>query len=530
MSENSSTNLKLNESASKNNTWLLDIKEYITKKLMDTDIWTRLAIGTTFLEFSFSKVPLISIPNAILDVGGGLGNLFQKINSEEVKPSDIMGFGNSLVTFIGTFSITASLGIEASQIGVKLIRISKLTTPISLGLFTLGYILDHHEEIKEYVTGPGYDLLKEQYTVALNKFEETKGALKAHFGEKLFDTVTSLNSEEINQIFTFESNGKLAYNFDYLDPTGSLNLKEKLDISPSDLYHQLNELNTEFNAELLSNLELASDINNPIDITANSFPENIETIPSIGTTQVAETEPVPQDLFLSVDMSHTNLELIHLTKEDLRSSPLYSVTHDIWTVYRNDNLPWLHENVRILEVKDKFFLYNHYGTNRGLTFPLFYDKTTKLPIGLPLDNKGDFIEQDSLDVLKDSPNLFNEPGHISNNMALAVYQMQHAAVAASFKHVNLGMNAVQDRLDELKTLNIEEIIKLKNGALESFNLNLDDHEQGKANFSPASGNSREGKYCFPFYDIDTTEIEETLGTHQKINVEICFDKNPYVFE
>ncbi len=524
MSKELTSDVEFNDAFDKDQTWFITQFKYLLNIYKNLEVWTQLSVATTGLELAFSKVPLISIPNSILDVGGGLGNLFEKINSKDVMPSDVAGLANSFMTFVGAFSISASLGIETTLIGAKLIRIATLTTPVSIGLFALGYILDHHKEIKEYMSNEAYELLKEQYAIAVNKFEETKDALKTHMGEPLFDAVNDINQANIDKILITEKNENLAYNFDYLDPVGSLNLKDKLEVSPSDLYKDLNKLNTKANTEVVLKSEQNFELNN-INPSANPF---------LGETEIKQFEPEipPQDLFLSLDMSSTNLELIHLTKDDLKNSHLYTVkSSQGMTSYSNKDLPWLHENIYILEVNGKFFLYNHYGINKGLAFPLFFDKTTKLPIGLPLDINGDFTEMDALKVLEHSPHLFNEPGHIFNNMALAVYEMQHIAAQTAFMHSNIGMNAVQDRLATFKKININEIIKLKNDALETFNKNLSDHEkilnENKATLSTSSGNWREGKYCFGYNGINTSPVEEYLGDESKIIVEMCFDKNPY---
>ena len=522
MSDNINKKIEFNEPISNDKNWIHHTKENLINKLKQSDIWTKLTISTTILELFFSKIPFISTPNAILDVGGGFGNLFEKINSKDVMPSDIVGLGNSLVGFVGAFSIGASLGIETTLIGIKLIRIANLTTPIGVGLFALGYILDHRTEIIQYVGNEGYELLKEQYAIAINKFEETKGALKMHLGEALFDAVTDINQANMDKILTTDNNGTLAYNLDYLDPTGSLNLKNKLEISPLNLYNNLHELNSEVNSKISPIFNQDFSLKDEINSSINPF---------LTENEIKQPQPEEklQDLFLSLDMSDTNLELIHLTKEDLKNSPLYSIKNSPGiTSYSNNNLPWLNESLVFLEVNGKFFLYNQNGINKGLAFPLFYDKTTKLPIGLPLDVNGDFKEMNALDVLEHSPHLFNEPGHIINNMALAIYQMQNTAVQATLITSNLAMTAIQNRLQEVKIIRVEDILKLKNDALESFSKNLPDENLNHPNLSTSSGNSREGKYCFAYDGIDISPIKEYLGDHQKIIVEMCFDRNPYL--
>lgn len=476
--------------------------------------------SVTALEYAFQRIPLISIPAVILDVGGGLGNLFQKINSKEVMPSDLAGLASSLVSFVGTFAMTASLGIEASAIGLNLLRISNLTNPIGIGLVVIGYALDHHAEIKKYLGSEGYELLKEQYSIAVNKFEETKDALKAHLGEPLFKFATETNHDNIEKILTNEDNGKLTYNFEYLDPTGSLTLKEKLKIDPSDLFADLNKYNAELDAEILSKIDLTFSSNNIIDPTINPF---------LTETEGKELQQAPpQDLFLSIDMSNTNLELIHLTKDDLRNSSLY--THSNWpgyTMYKNKDLPWLHINSSFVEIKDKFYFYNGHGINRGVAFPLFYDKTTKLPIGLPLNDQAEFTEMDALDVMIHSPHLFKDPGHIINNTGLQMHILNYMEIQSAFAHVNIGMSAIQDRLTTLKTINIDEIIKNNNDKINGISKILNHQSQSQHPLSISSGNAASDKYCFRYNDIDTSDFVDSTGKHINVVVEMCFYKNPY---
>lgn len=516
-------NLNSNPQPDKEKSWASSKFSDILTKITHFEIWTQLAVVTTLFEYVFQRVPLISTPAVILDVGGGFANLFQKAQEDKVKASDVTGAGGSLVSIVGTFAMSASLGIEATLIGAKMLRIAALTTPINIGLFGLGYILDHHKEIKEYVTGPGYDLLKEQYAIALNKFEETTGALKAHLGENLFDDITDFDSEKINQIFIFENNGKLAYNFDYLDPAGILNLKDKLDISATDFYHQLTELNTDFKTEVTSIFESVSEIANPVDVSANSFLTDTEMLEATGET-------ISQDLFLSIDMSDSNLELIHLTKDDLRNSLLYThITKHPFTHYHNKDLPWLNDSSYFLEVNNKFFHMDHQGINKGMSFPILFDTLSKKPIGLPLDIKGDFIEMNTFDVLQHSPQLFDDPGHVYNNMALQRNLLHKTAIQSSIQHSHLSNNAIQDRIQELQVIKNKDVLKIKNDEIKGLNENIKQNGQ-TATLSPISGNSREGKYCVRSDDSDESEMIDLNGNNQKIVVEVCFDINQFVFE
>lgn len=437
-------------------------------------------------------------------------------------PSDVTGLANSLMTFIGAFSISASLGIEASLIGAKLIRISRLTTPIGASLFAVGYILDHKVEIKEYLTEIDYKSLKEQYNTTINKLNEVKNTLTTHLGKPLFDAVTNLNSPNIDKLFAFGKNGKLAYDFDYLDPTGLLNLKEKLDISPSDLYYNLNELNIELNAETLSspdkNFELASQIESSI----NPF------LTAIEATQPISKE-IPQELFLSIDMNNSNLELIHLTKDDLRNSSLYThITKPPFIHYHNKDLPWLNDSSYFLEVNNKFFHMDHQGINKGMSFPILFDTISKKPIGLPLDIKGDFIEMNTFDVLQNSPQLFDDPGHVYNNMALQRHLFHKTAIQSSIQINHLSNNAIQSRMQELQVIKNKDVLKIKHDEIKGLNENIKQNGQ-TGTLSPISGNSREGKYCVRSDDSDELDIIDPNGNNQKIVVEVCFDINQFVY-
>ncbi len=80
--ENLTTNF--DETLNKSQIWIKDKNEDFVSYFKQLDVWTQLAVGVTALEYAFQRIPLISIPAVILDVGGGLGNLFQKINSKEV--------------------------------------------------------------------------------------------------------------------------------------------------------------------------------------------------------------------------------------------------------------------------------------------------------------------------------------------------------------------------------------------------------------------------------------------------------------
>lgn len=435
-------------------------------------------------------------------------NLSQKIYSKDITTNDITGFLSSLIGVASSFATLASIGLETTAIGIQVLSIARFTNLFSIGIWAAGYVISHHEELKEYAINSS-EILKNQYQVAADKLNDLKLILEAKIGTNLYEAVGN-DSSQLSDIFIHETDGNLTYNFEYLDPTDSLNLKENLEIEATELYEFLNGFNTEQQSDFLSTLIQRQNLNNSFD-------------PFVPEVQIEEhiTEAIPQYKYITIDMSDSNLELIHLTKDDLRKSDLYS--HENFngaTFYKNASLPWLHAHSSFLESAGKFYFYNGHGINKGVAFPLFYDKTTNLPLGLPLDNRGNFVEQNALDVLENSPALFNDPGHAVNNMALQVRMMQHAAIHGAGIHAHNALNAVNHRLDGLRKLSLDEIIDTK----KDMGSVLSDKLSNTTKISATSGNTLDGKYCFDYNHLDTSGFDPKYG---KILVEICFNTNPF---
>lgn len=225
----------------------LNFKEYLQSKKVplslyeiidrykNSSIWSQLYWPITFLETAFVKVPFISAPAVITDVGLGIGNLAEQYNLESVKPSDIIDFGSSIVSFVGGYAYLASIGIESTVIGMNLIKIGKATTPIGLGLFVGGYVLDyavdHAPEFIDWL-GEGYSQLKENHKVASAQFDFTKDKLTQYLGENLFELLNDSSHKNLDKAIYQNEKGEFVFNFDYLDPNNHLGLKEKLKIAP----------------------------------------------------------------------------------------------------------------------------------------------------------------------------------------------------------------------------------------------------------------------------------------------------------
>lgn len=446
-------------------------------------------MGVSAIEFAFARIPIIAIPAGILDIGGGLGNLFEKINSKKVQASDISGFGSSLVSVVGVFATAASLGIEATLIGAQLVRIASLATPLGIGLLVVGYALDHFSELKELL-GDGYTLFKEQYYHLIDDFSLSTHALREHMGDVLYDVVAGSEQIDFEKIFLHDVDGNLKYNFDYLDSSGEFDLKNKLEIAPEELYQYLNGLTIEQHSEIFKNLNEELQVIDQIEQSENPF-------------EFRELESPAQEPFFMIDMNDSNLELIHFTKDDVRNSPLY--TKHYWNgniSYMNPDLPWMEPHAGFVETPDgKFHYFTMLGINKGLSFPVFYDKNTNLPLGLPKDKLGNFTEQNTLDVIKSNPQLFDDPGDIANNTAVQFVMMRNAAINAAHHHGNIFNGVISNRIETIKKLAYADVLENKSNLdfshLKTFDAhNSDLKSMGGSNTHRITGESiDENRLC-----------------------------------
>jgi hypothetical protein len=475
----------------------------------EADKWTQLAWGATALEFAFAKAPLISMPAVVLDVGGGFGNLLQKLHSGKVKASDITGMGSSLVSFVGGFAMAASLGIEATLIGAKLVRIASLTTPLGIGLLAVGYAIDHHADLKEYL-GEGYGLLKEQYAIAAEKFQESMLALKVHMGETLLNAISDGDQTNIDKIFANTTDGKLTYNFDYLDPDGTFNLKEKLDINPAELYDFLKELNVEQQSEIFEpfNLELAAQ---NTDILKNST----------SVVDVMQPDASLHDLLDAtiLDLPENSLSLLFLDRKSFKNSGIFSFQSigngQVINYLPNQQYSWVNDGLKIFQAKGDLIYYEPFGEQRALSFPLILDETTGRLLSVPLSHDASYNKLGTFDIILNEPQIFNTPSHINFNNAHNLVQhfgQLHMMISGGNAHLQ-HLNIVQHRLAMHHRLKYDDVFKSKDA------LHLKLNTIGQSDFSKldsaangsGSSNSTEGT------------IQDNKLCHGGSSVHICFN-------
>jgi hypothetical protein len=506
----SSNSIPFNEAINKSKVWIVKKNEELLTSFKEANKWTQLAWGATALEFAFARAPLISMPAVVLDVGGGFGNLLQKLHSGKVKASDVTGMGSSLVSFAGGFAMAASLGIEATIIGAKLVRIASLATPLGIGLLAVGYAIDHHEDLKEYL-GEGYDLLKEQYSIAAEKFQESRLALQAHMGEPLLNAISEGEQANIGKIFANTTDGKLTYNFDYLDPTGALKLKENLHIEPTDLYKFLNELNTEQQAEMLESL------GQELEMALNI--EKLNAVSLAVETQLDSSLHNLLDVTI-LDLPENNLSLLFLDRKSFESSGLFSfqpLGNGVLIDYvPNQQYSWVNNGLKIFNAKGDLIYYDPIGEQRALSFPLILDEVTGKLLSVPLNHDASYNRESSFDIILNEPQLFNTPSHISFNNAhnLAQHFAQLNMMMEGGRNSHLQhLNMVQHRLAMHHRLKYDDVFKSKDA------LDLKLNTIGQSDFSKldsaangsGSSNSTEGT------------IQDNKLCHGGSSVHICFN-------
>ncbi len=127
----------------------------------ELSIWNQFGAAATAAEFAFAKQPFIAVPAIYVDVASGLGGIFQKTSEGTVQIGDFISFGSSLASFAGGYAMLASIGIEKTAVGLRLITFAEAATPIGFGLVALGTAIDN-------------------YPIIVTKFNELKNELQTN--------------------------------------------------------------------------------------------------------------------------------------------------------------------------------------------------------------------------------------------------------------------------------------------------------------------------------------------------------------
>ncbi len=174
-----------------------------------------------------------------------------------------------------------------------------------------------------------------------------------------------------------------------------------------------------------------------------SFPASVLT----GEHKIVEITVDPLDYFLD---NNPNYEVIANNISELWNStnyfrdPIYG-----GTIFSNPNIPYLGNKAYLVLYTDgEYQYYQPSGEVRGITFPFMYDKTTGIPLTMPiLDPQGHYNHASTIDTIYNNPTAFNTPSNINwynPYWNQAVQQAKAEALSNYFKAITVDsfMNAV----------------------------------------------------------------------------------------
>ena len=150
-------------------------------------------------------------------------------------------------------------------------------------------------------------------------------------------------------------------------------------------------------------------IASPIDMNDN----DIFASAFNGANKIVKVEVDPLAFFLA---TNPNYEVIANNVTELLSSTAYNRAplYGGVALYHPD-LPYLKNHTHLAIYNDgEYHYYQPYGEVRGITFPFMYDKSTGVPLTMPIaDAYGHYDHSSTIDTLYKNPQAFNTPSHIN---------------------------------------------------------------------------------------------------------------------
>ncbi len=229
----------------------------------------------------------------------------------------------------------------------------------------------------------------------------------------------------------------------------------------------------------------------------STSPQNIATIISndkfdpnlvfTGENKIVKMDVDPLAYFLAQNpnyevIAHSITELWN--SNDFFRTPIYG-----GTIFSNSAKPYLaNSSYLVLYTDGDYQYYQPYGEVRGITFPFIYDKTTGIPLTMPIvDPLGHYNHASTIDTIYNNPNAFNTPSHINwynpywNQL---VQQAKVEAINHYFKAITVDnfMNAVVAPLNNTVSSNYS------NNKLENKIGDVLLNNSGQIDFSNISGN------------------------------------------
>ncbi|MFO1258362.1 MAG: hypothetical protein U1E78_08155 [Gammaproteobacteria bacterium] len=266
---------------------------------------------------------------------------------------------------------------------------------------------------------------------------------------------------------------------------------------------------------MLSNLDL-NQLINLVDSSQLSIPQN-------------EVEPlIPQDLYISLDLSDTNYQIVHATRADFQASPFFTAENMNGSiVHWGKSVPWMAPSAAIVETPNgKIFYYDMFGLTKGITFPMMVDASTNTLLTVPVDRNGNYQDGNTLDFIKNNISLFSDPGHIVNNNALKLEIIHNMPHAARMVHQQAAEHAISKRMNDIRELKLSDVIKYGNDSIQG----LEESSLSNVRVSTSSLQDDGDWRCFGYDGIDTSEVINPYGGYGNHIVEMCIPKNPYYWE
>ncbi|MFO1257333.1 MAG: hypothetical protein U1E78_02780 [Gammaproteobacteria bacterium] len=250
-----------------------------------------------------------------------------------------------------------------------------------------------------------------------------------------------------------------------------------------------------------------------------------------GSSSVEEVNLVEamlhQDLYISMDLSDTNYQIVHPTRADFRASPYFTAENMNGSiVHWGKGIPWMAPSAAIVETPNgKIFYYDMFGLTKGITFPMMIDASTNTLLTVPVDRNGNYSDGNTIDIIKQNINLFGDTGDIVNNNALKLQIINNMAHQVPAMHNQAAHHAIAKRLDDVRKLNLTDVIKTSDDSIQG----LDKAALSNMTISNASLEEGGKMRCLGF-DGNTVEVINPHDGNGDNILEMCFPKNGYYWE
>lgn len=410
-----------------------------------------ISAGLATLETVAQRQPMILPQALVLDLGNSIVNIGDKINKNEVRPSDITGLTNSVISVMGGFAGLSTLGSSGAAVaGVT--SAAAIALPLGVALFCTGKVIDHYQEDISRWLGKEADRLFEQIDHTKSEFLNTQTKIKEVLGGKLYDMFSKpkeflqTHSKELAKFYSIDEHQKWSFDWDALDLGESLKLNLNYDQVLDELTQCIKPI---WSAHVLDPIQ--SELSTEINHSQHSMSMPLEN----------------SQRKMVFDFRETNLKVIYENLSDIYGDPL--VLHDIENGFVTHILP-ADPYVLYVETPNGLIRLDVNGESRGVTYPIIYNGETGKVLTVPVDANGGFSQTNTAQALIEQPEQFEHSSHLNYNYALQGildYQNMHSISKFIMNKINHQMSAhsleVQDIMIEKAAHNsptsLPEVVK-----------------------------------------------------------------------